>query len=501
MALHPFLWLILIPVLASPVVYLAGRLAGAAMARWLAFLTLAVTGAPFALAAQDLAANGAATFTLGLVKLKFDGLSLLLAALALGLGACVTLFSNAYMRGEAGEEKYYAALLAMIGVIVGLGCANDLFNLWIWFEAMAVASYMLVAFYRDQPASLEAGVKYLVQSAVGSVLVMLGIAAVFGATGQLSLQSIAVAAQASATQASAVGLLAAGALMTVGFGVKAALVPLHTWLPDAHSQAPSGISAMLSGVVIEAGLIALLRAVAPLLGEGDAGARFGQLLLLFAALNMILGNLLALKQTQVKRMLAFSSLSHVGYMLLGFGVAAYTGQAAAAQGGVFHMLSHGLMKGLAFLAAGALLYTLYVANGAHGPLTVSDLNGAARRYPLAALALGIAVLGLAGLPPLVGFMSKWQIFVGGFQAGDTLAALLVIFAALNSVLSLTYYAPLVNAMYRRQTSDAVRRGRAMPLTMVIPLVVMSILVVALGMWPALVEGLTGPASLALVAGK
>lgn len=493
-----FLWLIAIPVLASPVVYLAGRLAGPALARWLAFLALVVTCVPFALGAQELAANGPATFTLGLVKLKFDGLSLLLAALALGLGACVTLFSTAYMRGETGEEKYYAALLAMIGVIVGLGCANDLFNLWVWFEAMAVSSYMLVAFYRDQPASLEAGVKYLVQSAVGSVLVMLGIAAVFGATGQLSLEGIADSV--GAMPAASTGLLAAGALMTVGFGVKAALVPLHTWLPDAHSQAPSGISAMLSGVVIEAGLIALLRAVSPLLGEGDSVARFGQLLLLFAALNMLLGNLLALKQTQVKRMLAFSSLSHMGYMLLGFSVAAYTGQAAAAQGGMFHMLSHGLMKGLAFLAAGALLYTLYVANGAHGPLTVSDLNGAARRYPLAALALGIAVLGLAGLPPLVGFMSKWQIFVGGFQAGDTLVALLVIFAALNSVLSLAYYAPLVNAMYRREVSDAVRRGKAMPLSMVVPLIVMSVLVVALGVWPALVAWLTEPAGLALLAG-
>ncbi len=500
-SLHPFLWLIATPVLASPMVYLAGRLAGAALARWLALIALIATCAPFVLAAQDLAASGAATFTLGLVQLKFDGLSLLLAALALGLGTCVTLFSNAYMRGETGEEKYYAALLAMIGVMVGLGCANDLFNLWIWFEAMAVASYMLVAFYRDQPASLEAGVKYLVQSAAGSVLVLLGIAAVFGATGRLSLDSIVDSArQAGATPAASVGLLAAGALMTVGFGVKAALVPLHTWLPDAHSQAPSGISAMLSGVVIEAGLIALLRAVSPLLGEGDSPARFGQLLLLFAALNMALGNLLALKQTQVKRMLAFSSLSHMGYMLLGFGVAAYTGQSAAAQGGMFHMLSHGLMKGLAFLAAGALLYTLYVAKGAHGPLTVSDLNGAARRYPLAALALGVAVLGLAGLPPLVGFMSKWQIFVGGFQAGDTLVALLVIFAALNSVLSLAYYAPLVNAMYRREPSDAVRLGAAMPATMIAPLVVMSILVIALGVWPTLAAWLTGPAGQALLAG-
>ena len=144
--------------------------------------------------------------------------------------------------------------------MIGLGCATDLFNLWVWFEAMAVSSYLLVAFYREQPASLEAGVKYLVQSAAGSVLVLLGIALVLAQTGTLDLAQIC----ATVGQVDAPALLAAGALFVIGFGVKAALVPMHTWLPDAHSQAPSGISAMLSGVVIEAGLVALLRALAAL---------------------------------------------------------------------------------------------------------------------------------------------------------------------------------------------------------------------------------------------
>ncbi|MCS7060740.1 MAG: proton-conducting transporter membrane subunit [Anaerolineae bacterium] len=490
MVVHPFLWLILIPLASAPLVYLAGRLGGSAVARGLALLALLLTGAPLIITAQDLISQATLTVALGMVQLKFDGLSLLLAVVALGLGACASVFSIPYMAGELGEEKYYAALLGMIGFIIGLGCAADLFNLWVWFEAMAVSSYMLVAFYRDQPASLEAGVKYLVQSAVGSVLVLLGIAAVFGETGRLTLNH---------TTTATTGLLAAGALMTVGFGVKAALVPLHTWLPDAHAQAPSGISAMLSGVVIEAGLIALLRAISPVLGE-DSTARFGQLLLLFAVLNMTLGNVLALKQTQVKRMLAFSSLGHVGYMVLGFGAAAYTGQLAAAQGSMFHLLTHGLMKGLAFLSAGALLYALYVANGTHGPLTVQDLNGASQRYPLVALTLSVAVLGLAGLPPLAGFMSKWQIFVGGVQADDPLLVVLVVFAALNSVLSLAYYAPLVNALYRRVPSEAVQHGKAVSWAMMAPLVILSALVVVLGVWPALVDGLSGPAARALLAG-
>ncbi len=165
-------------------------------------------------------------------------------------------------------------------------------------------------------------------------------------SGELTLS--AIRASAPATSAS----LAAGALLTVGFGVKVAIVPLHTWLPDAHGEAPSGISALLSGVVIEAGLVALLRTLMALAGIASS---WGTLLMAFGAVNMLAGNLLALRQTQVKRLLAFSSVSHIGYMLLGLGIAFYTGEAAGAQGGFFHLITHGMMKGLAFLAAGALL--------------------------------------------------------------------------------------------------------------------------------------------------
>jgi proton-translocating NADH-quinone oxidoreductase chain N len=354
---------------------------------------------------------------------------------------------------------------------------------------MAVTSYLLVAFYRDVPASLEAGVKYLVQSASGSVLVLLGIALVLAETGTLDLAAISVAPQASPA------LLAAGALFLIGFGVKVALVPLHTWLPDAHAQAPSGISAMLSGVVIEAGLVALLRALGPLAAATDA---WGVLLMAFGAVNMLIGNMMALRQTQVKRLLAYSSIAQVGYMLMGIGIGVYAGELAGAQGGLFHVLTHGLMKGLAFLSAGALLWALHTAQGDHDPLTISDLGGAARRYPLAALTLSIAVLALGGLPPLAGFMSKWQILVAGMATQNLGITLLVVFAGLNSVLSLAYYAPLVNAAYRHETSAAVQRGLPIPGLMYVPLVVMALAVVAIGVWPSLLSWLTEPAATALL---
>ena len=488
-----FTWMIVLPLAASPLIYLVGRLmkrGGDRAARWLALLVLAATWAPFALAASDLDARGPETATLGAAALRLDGLGLLLAALSLGLGTLVVLYSGPYMAAEADQEKYYAALVAMVGVMIGLGCAADLFNLWVWFEAMAVASFLLVVFYHEQAASLEAAVKYVVQSAVGSVMVLLGIALVLSQTGTLDLAAIRQSAPNTNI------LLAAGALFVIGFGVKVALVPLHTWLPDAHSQAPSGISAMLSGVVIEAGLVALLRALGALAG---VSASWGELLMAFGTLNMLAGNLLALRQTQVKRLLAYSSLSHIGYMLLGLGIALYANEAAGAQGSLFHMLNHGLMKGLAFLAAGALLYALHTATGDHSPLTVADLNGAAGRYPLAALGLSLAVLGLGGLPPLAGFMSKWQIFVAGFETRNGWIEALVIFAALNSVLSLAYYAPLVNALYRQKPSAAVQRGEPLPALMIAPVIALSLAVFAVGVWPGLLRWLAGPAGDALLA--
>lgn len=496
-----FLGLITLLLVAAPLVYLAGRLAtrieGAPILRHLPHtLTMLVVVAAWGIWAQAagaLPAGETFTYTAGRAALRFDGLTLLLAAVILALTTAVVLFSGSPLAGREGEEKYYAMLLAVSGVMIGLGSAADLFNLWLWFEAMAVSSYLLVTFDHEQPASLEAGVKYLVQSAAGSALVLLGIALVLAQTGTLDIA--AVREWAAAGDAPSYLLLAAGAFFFIGFGVKIALVPLHTWLPDAHAQAPSGISALLSGIVIEAGLVALLRALTALAGVTPS---WGVLLLAFGAANMLAGNLLALRQTQVKRLLAFSSVSHVGYMLLGLGIAVYSSEAAGAQGSFFHLLSHGLMKGLAFLAAGALLFALR-GPADHRPLLIRDLDGASTRYPLIALALSLALLGLGGLPPLVGFMSKWQMFAAGLATHNLIIGGLVLFAALNSVLSLAYYAPLINAMFRRQLSPAVRQGQAVPAAMNTPLILLALAILILGLWPALVQPLTGAAGAALMA--
>ena len=487
------IWMIFLPLASAPLVYLMGHKGrgresdqqSASASRWGALLALLATAYPFFLSVNACARMDSSSFTLGIVTLRTDGLSLLMSGLVLMLAMMVVFFSGAYLRDEDGQEKFYAALVMMTGAIMGLASAADVFNLWIWFEAMAISSYMLVTFHKDQPLALEAGVKYLVQSSTGSAMVLLGIALVLGVTGTMDLQAIAAMATASPD------LLAAGALFLVGFGVKAALVPMHTWLPDAHSQAPSGISAMLSGVVIEAGLLAMLRALSALSGMTPS---WGVLLMVFGAVNMLVGNLMALRQKQVKRMLAFSSLSHMGYILIGLGIAVYSGEAAGAQGAAFHIVNHGLMKGLAFLSAGALLYALHIAREDHGPLMISDLQGAARRYPMPALTLSIALLALGGLPPLAGFMSKWQIFLAGFDSGNGWIQALILFAALNSVLSLGYYAPLINAMYRRESAEIVRSGEPVADMMIMPLALMSLAVILIGIWPDAMTWLVSPAA-------
>lgn len=490
-----FIWMILLPLVTSPLVYLIGhfgrRVKRQHLVHWTASVVLFATWIPFTAAALQAEKMDAVSYAWGDLSLEFDGISVLLAFVALLLGTLVVIFSKNYISGESGQEKFYAMLVALIGVMFGLGCATDLFNLWIWFEAMAVTSYLLVAYYHKRATSLEAGFKYLVQSAAGSVLVLFGIGLVLSRSSSLTLD--AIGAQVAGSRLA----LVAGVLFVVGYGVKTALVPLHTWLPDAHSQAPSGISAMLSGVVIEAGLIAMLRTLSPLV---SVSTLWGPLLILFGSLNMVAGNLLAYGQAQVKRMLAYSSVTHVGYMLIGLGITFWLRESSGAQAGLFHLVNHGMMKGLAFLAAGSLLYSLHSSLGEQQPLLIGDLAGAARRYPLAAFTFSIAVLSLAGLPPLAGFMSKWLILKAGFESHQPVLWAVVAFVAINSVFSLSYYAPVVNVLYRRESSTVVERGVSLPATMVVPLVLLTLAIVVIGVWPSVINWLIAHVGEALLAG-
>lgn len=491
-------WLLTGLFVSVPVIYLVGRITWRLSrgrvqpAGWLALLVFFAAWVPYILIVREVQAGQVPQLTLGMIHLEMDGVGLLMAGLVLLLGTLVNLYSIPYLQSEPEREKYFAMLIAISASMIGLCCARDIFNLWVWFEAMTITSYLLVVFHRNQAGALEAGLKYLVQSSVGSLFILVGISLVFARTGSLDLLDLPLALKGSGILAAA-----AGGMLLIGFGVKASLVPLHTWLPDAHSQAPSGVSAILSGLVIECGLIALLRVLGAFSLVSPA---WGPLLLAFGVLNMLVGNLMALRQREVKRLLAYSSVAQVGYMLVGFGMAAAYGIGDGAAGGFFHILTHGVMKGLAFLAAGTLLFGIHIANQSHEPLVLDDLNGASRKYPFTAFAFSVAVLALAGFPPLAGFMSKWQIMAAGMSVRSTPALWLVIFMALNSVLSLAYYAPMVNRLYRREPSATVQAGQPAKLVMAVPLAILLLLTMIPGFWPSLVTWFTSGAGTALLRG-
>ena len=423
-------------------------------------------------------------FTLfGQVPLEASGLSTLLTLVATGLGMAVSVYSIAYLKEEAGLERYYPLLLLMIAGIVGIGLAADLFSLFVFFELMAIASYGLVAYDVRSWEPLEAGMKYLVMSATGSLVALLGIGIVFLFAGTLDLASL----RSEALRMPAIAGVSAIGLLIAGFGVKSAVVPFHTWLPDAHSAAPSGISAMLSGIVIQSGLLTLVKSLGIFAGPFP-DVSFGLLLALLAVLTMTVGNLLALHQTDLKRMLAYSSVAQVGYVLLGFGLAFEYGVRSGLDGGLFHVMNHAMMKGGAFLAAGVFLWYA-------GTRDLDRLGGIGRAAPLVGASFAVFALGLAGVPPMSGFLSKLLIAKAGLDAGGVAPLLFVLALAGNSVLSLAYYVPAVNRIVFAAGDHGARR---VPWTMQAPIVALAAGTILVGLFPDLALRLVASASDALL---
>src|SRR3989339_650615 len=274
----------------------------------------------------------------GFLVLNVDLLGWIVAQTGLVLTLIVTLYSISYMDEDSGTSKFFPLLLLLITSVLGLVFGSDLFNLYVFFELLSITSFTLVAFRKDQWDPVEAGIKFLVMSATGSAMILLGVALVYMNFGSLDLKVIYQMIAANP----AGGLWLPLSLFTVVFGIKAAIFPLHTWLPDAHAEAPSGISAMLSGIVIEVGLFALLRIMLSM----GASLPWGKMFIIFAVLTMTAGNIMALTQKSLKRMLAYSSVAQMGYIVLGLGVGIHYGIAAGTTGGIFHIITHAFMKGL-----------------------------------------------------------------------------------------------------------------------------------------------------------
>ena len=419
--------------------------------------------------------NGPSDFYIGDTLLRMDSLAVFLGLIALLLGTIVNIYSIIYMKNDAGQEYYYTLLQLMVAGILGIGLATDLLVLYLFFEMMSIPSYALVVFRRHEWMAIEAGMKYIVMGAVGSAFAFFGISLVYVQTGTLSYNGL-------------IGMLISTPLLQtallfliIGFGVKAAIVPLHTWLPDAHSAAPSGISAMLSGIVIGAGFFTLLRALLIFTGSS---LPVGEMLIIIALLTMSVGNIMAYSQlthaqSDIKRILAYSSVAQMGYIILGIGVGLAYGIRIGYEGGLFHIMTHAFMKGLAFLCAGAIIHEL-------GTRYLDEMDGTGLSMKLTGFAFTLSLLSLAGVPPLSGFMSEWMVFSGGILTYGVIGwwgIAIAVIALLNALLSLGYYLPIIKTLYLPSDHKKIAKAKDASPVMLVAIGLLAALTILLGIWP------------------
>jgi multicomponent Na+:H+ antiporter subunit D len=409
-------------------------------------------------------------------SLEIDMMGIFMAFSATILGFFATVYSYKYMEHDTRLTEYYTLLSALVVGMVGVAFAGDFFTLFIFWEMMGIASYALVSFRNNLWGPIEAGFKYMVMGSVGSTVLFFGIALVYGITGTLNFAQVSSVIHGQPTN---IWYFLIFALFVIGFGVKTAIVPVHTWLPDAHPEAPSPISAMLSGILIETGLYALTR-VLFLLFEPSF---FKLTIAVFAALTMTLGNMMALRQDDVKRMLAYSSIAQMGYMLVGVS----TGLAYGLMGTLLHVLNHSLMKGLAFLSVGSVVHET-------GTRDINELQGVGKMMPFTTLTVIVSFLGLGGVPGTNGFISKFILFNAALGADMLILAIL---GVLNSALSMAYYLRVIMVLLSGEAEEGMTAKEA-PILMVGVTLVMAVLIIVLGLYPSPVVGIASGASEALI---
>jgi multicomponent Na+:H+ antiporter subunit D len=425
---------------------------------------------------------------------RVDSLGLLVGVVSCLLWSLASFYSIDYLKSTHASRRYNTFSLLSLGGMMGVVFTGNLFSLYIFFELLSVASAILV-FHEETPEALKAGFKYLFLSIGGGLLLLFAIIANYRITGHVRLADIGVGLKGHPW----FPYIFWGYIL--GFGVKAGLFPLHIWLPEAHPVAPTPASALLSGVMIKAGAYGILRTVFNIISLEELMPRHSRLglgLVILALITILLGSLLAITQVEIKRMLAYSSISQIGYVILGVALLTPLGLV----GGIFHILAHAVMKGALFLCAGVIISTT-------GLRQIKDFNGIGRRLPLTTAVFSLAALSIIGLPPFIGFISKWFLALGsielirlpgyGSAVGITCLAILL----LSSLLNLVYYGPIViGAWFYEPQTDSGRAGQrpaeadeASHRLMIVPLLILGAIIVLGGIFPGF------PLSLATSAGR
>jgi len=357
------------------------------------------------------------------ISIRLDLLSFSLAALSSFVWLLATLYSLRYMAREHAGGRYYPVLIFTLGSCQGIFFAGDLFSLFVFFELMSIIAYILVIHEQTEEA-LKAGYKYLVMTIIGGLALFFGIIIIFELGGTVSL-GVGPIIQERST----LGLIAFICFL-IGFGMKAGMFPLHVWLPDAHPVAPSPASALLSGIMLKTGAYGLVRVVFFVYSyQLLQTSNWNDILAALAVITILLGSAVALTQTDIKRRLAYSSISQLGYVLLGLSILNNN----AITGAIFHIFSHAFMKSALFLAAGAIIWKT-------GKRNIADFKGLGRQMPVTMGCFALAALAMIGIPPLNGFLSKWTLALGALDAE---APGFVLVLLISSLLNALYYLPII----------------------------------------------------------
>ena len=353
---------------------------------------------------------------------------------------------------EGQHHLYYAAFLLCLTGLLGITITGDAFNVFVFLEIASLASYTLISLGQNRRA-LTAGFSYLIMGSIGGTFILIGIGMVYMMTGTLNMADMALRLPPVLGTTT---VLMAFAFMVIGTCIKLAVFPLHQWLPNAYSYAPPVVSAFLAATATKVAYYVLARVIFTLFGVAFVFETIGlqRLLMPLSVLAMFLGSVAAIYQSDLKRLLAYSSIAQIGYMTLGLSFASVFGLT----GGLVHLFNHALMKGGLFLVVAGIVYRL-------GSSTILDMRGLGRKMPITFAAFVIGGLSLIGVPGTVGFISKWYLVLAALEQGAYLIAAMIL---LSSLLAVVYVWRVVEVLYFQDGEDEGSELRDPPLSMLIP---------------------------------
>lgn len=405
------------------------------------------------------------------IGMEVDALSLFVGLIITAACVLSSIYSIKYMSKDDGLGKYYTLFLLLAGSMIGFVFTGDLFNMYVMLEIMTFAAIALTAFRTQKDKALEAGFKYLVIGGLGSSLILMGTALIYAQTHTLNIAQIALELNSGGDKFTPVTILAL-ALLLVGYAVKSFMVPCHTWPPDAHMSAPSSISMLLSGVMSKTGVYGLIR-ILFMIFMVSGNKALAYLVMIWGAITMVVGVSMALLQTDFKRLLAFHSVSQLGYVITGIGVGLTAADGIAnlgLMGGLYHMVNHASFKCLLFLCAGAVLYRV-------GTTDLNKVSGLGKRMPFTAVMFFIGAAAISGIPPFNGFASKWILYQ---STSETQIPIITIVELIVSILTLASFIKVGHSVFFGAEREELKEVKEVPFTMKLPMGILALICFVFG---------------------